>query len=496
MKTKNLLLAACLLWGNHFYAQVTISPDEDNQVCPLTSVNFIIAIPSATFNPSNIAVSSYNSPIGVVITSGVSLTYPSGGVLVHFTGNFQDDQRQQALKITFDDAVSGIRQEKIFTYTRVRSLAKVYPGYSYISSVSPSSINRALCTTTDVNVSFTGVYFWAENAQGSLNSLTTHPDYEYLAPSGWSVNGTASNGSTWILGSTTTSAVITPDGATGSGGVIKIRPSNAGCGTGLATGPEAIIGIIRDNPTLYTTSTKVCDNSNPVFTVTGAPSGSSAIWNSSSNILILSGSGLSTSVGRNSLLNDNGNVQASVTIPCSATPIVINYPIHVGLFTPYFEVFAENGACPDELYEAIAVSNNGAGFYTYNWTINGNLDVWTGYKLRRFFEEYYTGWALNITSADCSTPSDYAYWDMGCGSPFFKMSQNQSSSVATVEATKGAKGFSKIRIFDKTGRLRSEHTYKAINRKVTLSVANLPADVYIIQAFDGKKWTALQFMKR
>lgn len=75
-----------------------------------------------------------------------------------------------------------------------------------------------------------------------------------------------------------------------------------------------------------------------------------------------------------------------------------------------------------------------------------------------------------------------------------RLSPNPANSALTVETTDYSE-FTRLRIVDKMGQVKKQVNY-APSKKVTLSVADLPADVYRIQAFIKNNWTTVSFIKQ
>jgi hypothetical protein len=133
--------------------------------------------------------------------------------------------------IYYTDA-NDLGQTKDFTYPKIKSLLAAN-SFSQISPT-PTSITAQRCQNQNFNISFTNVQYGnpSEAPPIGYGSVT---NYEYQLPSGWKLNnGAPSTGTNWQAANN--SVTVTSDLATGEGGVIKIRPVNAACGTGLATG--------------------------------------------------------------------------------------------------------------------------------------------------------------------------------------------------------------------------------------------------------------------
>jgi hypothetical protein len=105
-------------------------------------------------------------------------------------------------------------------------------------------------------------------------------------------------------------------------------------------------------------------------------------------------------------------------------------------------------------------------------------------------------------SCGASTPSETRQFTVGpvpsdCsgGGPILlRVAPNPTSNSLTLE-TINNKEFTKLRIIDKMGQVKKQFNY-APSKKVTLSVTDLPADVYRIQALINNNWTTVSFIKQ
>lgn len=80
------------------------------------------------------------------------------------------------------------------------------------------------------------------------------------------------------------------------------------------------------------------------------------------------------------------------------------------------------------------------------------------------------------------------------GGSQLRLSPNPTTSNLTVQTTDDSK-FTSLRIVDKMGQVKKQFNYAA-TKKVTLNVADLPADVYRIQALINNNWTTVSFIKQ
>jgi hypothetical protein len=158
-----------------------------------------------------------------------------------------------------------------------------------------------------------------------------------------------------------------------------------------------------------------------------------------------------------------------------------------------------------------AYSSNPAGATGYVWNLNFGLvqDGSNYFYVSPLINNPQPGLSYNNylsvqakNSCGLSTPSETRQFtvgpvpsDCGNGGPILlRVSPNPTSGALTVETTSN-KEFTKLRITDKMGQVKKQFNY-APSKKVTLNVADLPADIYRIQAFIGNIWITVSFIKQ
>lgn len=162
-----------------------------------------------------------------------------------------------------------------------------------------------------------------------------------------------------------------------------------------------------------------------------------------------------------------------------------------------------------------AACSNPDGATGYIWSLNFGQVVQDldGYASDYFYvsplinnpqigHSYYNYVSVQAKNAcGVSDPSATRQFTVGpisstCGGGLFllRLSPNPTNNALTVETIDNSE-FTKLRIFDKMGQLKKQLNY-APSKKVTLSVADLPADVYRIQAFINNNWTTVSFIKQ
>jgi hypothetical protein len=212
----------------------------------------------------------------VVVQQPFNVSVSGGNITFSFIGRFVDNNNKQTFAINYVNP-SGQSVTWDATYTKVKSLLTP----NSFSQIFPNSttITAPLCQITNHNISFNNVQFgnpW-ENPPIGYGIIT---DYEYLLPTGWSLNGTPSTGN-WIAANN--NVIITSDATSGNGTNIRIRPINTQCGIGLQTGQEAVVSISRPAPPLNMTGpSTMCFPNNYTYTINGVPVGSTISWGTNS----------------------------------------------------------------------------------------------------------------------------------------------------------------------------------------------------------------------
>ena len=237
------------------------------------------------------------------------------------------------------------------------------------------------------------------------------------------------------------------------------------------------------------------DCSGGTFFINNLPNGASVFWASSDNLIATvtnnNNQGIVSRVG-----NASGDVRitGTITLPCGTT-VVEFIDIHIGAQAPTFVPYGT--ICSSVPFTLCA--NPIANSISRQWVARvGNSNV--------VLQE--TGdWCVEVpantlyvdlfVTNNCGTAQKrqfVRYTD--CGSfANIAVSPNPSSSQTNVTALNGA-SFSEIRIIDKLGNIRKQFKFAKETKSGYIDVSELPADIYTIQVFDGKKWTGIKFSKQ
>ena len=110
----------------------------------------------------------------------------------------------------------------------------MFGGYREATNL-PTTINAPICQTTPISLNLIGNQYLDSSVSPNIafGSIT---NYRYQIPSGWYLNSTLSNGSTWITANG--SVTLTPDSST-SGVVNYIAKSD--CSNAFIEGSQRTI---------------------------------------------------------------------------------------------------------------------------------------------------------------------------------------------------------------------------------------------------------------
>lgn len=305
------------------YGQATILPGLSSEQCPLTNVSFTVTLPGTGYSMPS--VQGWGGPGGVVaadVVSQSSFSTVGSNTRLTFVGRFQDDNRTQAFRLSYEKG--GVPGSETFRYTRVKSFfqgaVESRPQLNLPNIIAP------VCAVTTFSVSFAKVKY--VNVTPPKIVFGEASDYEYLLPAGWKLGTTTSNGSAWIAGSN--NATITTDLNTGNGSFFRVRAVNS-CGTSLVRGPEAQIPIFRRRPSAINGPTVLCSGSATYSLNEPLIAGGGIVWSvSNPSLAVISGSATDPTVTLTRTGTGSGNVVLSASInDCSGT-YVLQYTIAVG----------------------------------------------------------------------------------------------------------------------------------------------------------------------
>ena len=221
-------------------------------------------------------------------------------------------------------------------------------------------------------------------------------------------------------------------------------------------------------------------------------------WSVNSSIVTITPNGntvLITRVGTN-----NGQAIISVIIggACGNTtltiPIIVGTPVPVGINGPDHDL-CYNGRSSEIGWFYVV---NPINLLTYYWQIDGQgAGIGSSVSVDAF------RWGVGnheIRARSYSATCGYSEWYtssfivIDCSSNMFTISPNPSSENIYVRVNNSAKNNSKqieireIELIDKMGNIRHKRKFDNGLTSTSISVGNLPNDIYTMRIFDGEVW--------
>lgn len=497
MKHINLFLSLILITLLS-KAQV-ISPDRIGEYCPGVNITFTVTI--AGQSVQSITPKALNVP-PTVVQQPFNISMSGGNVTFSFVGRFADNNNKQTFTVNYTNS-SGQATTYDFTFVKIKSLltansfSQIYP--------TPASITAPRCQIQSFNISFPNVQYgnpWETPPIG----YGTVTNYEYLLPSGWSLNGVPSTGN-WMTSNN--NATVTSDLASGVGGSIRIRPVNTQCATGLQPGQEATVAINRPEPNITITGNQgtICSGS-ASYSINGMPSGASVVWSlsNSTDASIVGCNTCSTgTVSRTTSTNTETILTATVT-DCAFT------------YTKYYRIILGTMTEPITIY-SIPDNYQGCKNSDFNVTASrsGNM-VWSVIGGQILYGQgtteirvqldnspgtFYIGVAEN-NSCGLSTVLGTKQGTIiecdggGGGSTTTRISPNPTTGQLIISIDDKKKGaiIKAIVIKNRMGRIFTRQKFVRGVSQHSFNIANYPTDMYFVDVFDGYNWSSHKIIKQ
>jgi hypothetical protein len=290
-------------------------------------------------NISGISLTLTNSSGTVLITraaavssQATNVSYPDPNTTKFtFTGSFEDNATPQSFRVTMTNYQTAVNTPYDFTFYKIESFNPANNNYS-VPRPNVTTINAPLCQTSPVNIYFNNVLYASNNPQGIV-TYGTLSQYQYQLPSGWSLNGTTSNGSNWIAG--TNNVNITPDATSGNASTVAVRAISS-CSSSLIPGPAVQILVTRPSPSgseaiVPGDGTDYICSGSKTYSVSNLPLGSAVTWSLTSYPNVASIPANSTG---NPVTVTAGTASGVATLKATVTdcdgPHTISYNIRVG----------------------------------------------------------------------------------------------------------------------------------------------------------------------
>ena len=412
------------------YSQQII-PAQTTEQCP--GVNITCTVTIAAQSIQNVLPKALNvNP--TVVQQPFNVSSSGGNITFSFVGSFADYNNKQTFTVYYTNSSSqavtwDATFVKIKSLLTANSFSQIYP--------SPTSITAQRCQTQNFNISFSNIQY-GNPFEAPAIGYGTVTNYEYLLPTGWVLNGTTSNGSNWIAGNN--NVTVTSDLSTGVNGAIRIRPVNTACGSGLQSGQEATVAILRPAPTVITGGQTLLCSGTSTYTLDVIPPGATVCWTLSNNTVasIPTSPFCGNSVTVTRIGSGNANTVLTATVSdCSGTYPPINFTIAVG--TPGSASLQVNESafdfCNTGLMQFDATLENPSPTTSLQWSVSGSGARMkysaTGYTPVLQINTSGTFEILGELSNSCGT-SNYSsgilnsadFWSSYCGSYRFSVSPN------------------------------------------------------------------------
>lgn len=334
--------------------------------------------------------------------------------------------------------------------------------------------------------------------------------YGWVIPSGWSYNGSISNGSSPFIINSTSITVIPNDCSGGNISVYGISKC------GVSTSNLSTIPVSRPfNNCSISGSSPVC-NSNSTFTINNLPPFNSIVWTPGPNLSISSGQNTDSCTFYTNA-SGNSSISAKVYTACG----VINVPaINVCLGAPVInasEIVFSNSAggqgylCTSQAGNTFELTSCNSNYYEIKLTYLDETTIVSQYNTTDGFgsldysqlsPDYYLFWARGINNCGtgewCVTEVEY----VDCSLFRLLVSPNPANSEATIELTSNTESEEvaktpewELVVYGTNQELKTK-SQKIKNKTHKINTQGWKDGVYIIRAkVDGKPITGKLIIK-
>lgn len=504
MKYAISFVALCLI-GMATFAQ-SITPLPTTEFCPDQEVTFTVTIPGQ--NPT---VSSWiNAPFVTQAPYNVSST--ASTTTFNFKGRFRDFNGSQQFRIAFNDNVSGGIAEYIPKFNRIKSLASTMP--CAVVQPNQTSISFPFCQITSQPITFSNVQ-WGTTGESPLLCFGSIATYEFLLPSGWSLNGTPSNGVTWLPG--TSGATVTSDLSTGEGVKIQVRPRNS-CGTSFQNNQIAgEVTILRPKPVLTLSASQdyICNvGETAQFSIPNLPASATVAWTVNEPTMasvVGSNSANPVTITKSSNVNALVNVTATVT-QCGYTypPLTKQIALGTGRTTVFFQSHQVVCESPSRPYYYGSVEEFPSANF-YEWYLKDNTSASNPFVLQQ---------AMNTNTADFPLRRGNRYYTVRvnaytpCGmaqsivmdgviyAPACTGGARLSASVgadalqvALADDAEPGQGIREVVLRNLQGQILLQQVLEGQDREAQFPLDALPSGLYVVSVWDGSTWSSTKVIK-
>lgn len=289
-----------------------------------------------------------------------------------------------------------------------------------------------------------------------------------------------------------------------------LDPNNLGATTTNTTNVSALATPLTGSLSISGPNT-FCTSA--TYSVANVPPGYTVTWTTSPyGVVSLSPSGTQVTVTR----VYNGTFTLTASIAYCGTTSASKSGITAGTFIEGSYQTSYDGAgqlvkYPQEGYIYILPYSYVYANVSFSpqWSLqDGTISSWSydGYYL-----QFYLGandWAkfrATVTKDGCTSYQDYTF--VAQSASLYTVAPNPVASDLTIfvddeklkarNVTKSSEqDIRQVIVTDKFGKVLMQQKYPQNSRKVTLNVAGLSTNMYLVRVYDGKKWTAMKFLKK
>lgn len=288
-----------------------------------------------------------------------------------------------------------------------------------------------------------------------------------------------------------------------------LDPNNT---SAVTTNTTNISTLLNQNLTLSITGSSSLCSSTENYTLNGAPAGSTINWTSSNPLIAsITPTGTPATLTRNVTNGDVVTITATIAngancfIPFSASMAVTVGKPTVSSVNPlmiYSGPGDENEVCRnvENIIDMNTSLNSTTTWSLLSW-VGGPQPSWAGLNedLYLYFfnpNQQTAVFRMSVNNTCGNEIYDFGFRAIDCGSFMFSIAPNPTTSDINIKSTDSKSLIKEVRITDKTGNIRKKITYSLNISSTIANISSLPADIYIVQIFDGRSWVSKQIIKQ
>ena len=264
---------------------------------------------------------------------------------------------------------------------------------------------------------------------------------------------------------------------------------------------------IQRQGTIQASKNYMCNGESLPLSMIQPLGGMAYTWITGSPNLQISGSGANVTLINNGASAGYYNISCLASSPCYL--VSADFTIHVGGYSSSdYPVSGPSVSCNNTYVYYSTNTLPGATDYVWfwpasNWTyISGNHTPYLALRTGTM------SGPVGVRVANACDPGGspaIKYTQVNnCGWRFY-VSPNPTNGNIVVSTTEGQKQVVKeinqikiyqLRIIDQLGNVKKQYRYPGGISNANINISNLPAGVYVIQAYNGKTWEATKFVKQ